>query len=119
MGLFAFVVLFEGVEGTHPPLLDDLVITGELPGDQLFRVLRSEIVVLVDECLPDVLPLHHILRFELDGEVGRSGFEAIDFDDVDDFDRALRQFVEMLEHLDVIAYIEQVVPVKDLGMLEQ
>lgn len=101
--LLVLVVLLEVREGAHPPLLDELVVAGELPGDELLRVPGGEIEVLVEEGPPDVLALQHVLGLELDGEVGGGGLEAVDLDDIDDFDGALGQLVELVEGFDVVA----------------
>jgi len=103
--LLILVILLEMRECAHPPLLDELVIAGELPGDEFLRVSGGEIEVLVEEGPPDVLPLQHVLGLELDGEVGRGGLEPVYLDDVGDLDRALGQLVELLEHLDVVAWV--------------
>lgn len=118
VGLLVLEVLLEVDERADPLLLDELVVAGELPSDQLLGVLGREVVVLVDQRLADVLSLQHVLGLELDREVGRRGLESVDAIDLYDFDGALRQLVELVEDLDVVACVWAEVPVKDLGMLE-
>ena len=103
--LLILVILLEVRECAHPPLLDELVVAGELPGDEFLRVSGGEVEVLVEQGPPDVLPLQHVLGLELDGEVGGGGLEPVYLDDVGDVDRALGQLVELLEHLDVVAWV--------------
>jgi hypothetical protein len=66
VGLLVAVVVLEVVEGADPPLLDELVVAGELPGDFLAAALGGEVVLLVGQRLPDVFALHHVLGCELD-----------------------------------------------------
>ena len=101
--LLILMILLEVRECADPSLLDELIIACELPGDEFLRISGGEIEVLVEQGSPDVLSLQHVLGLELDGEVGGGGLEAVDLDDVDDFDRAFGQLVELLEDLDVIA----------------
>lgn len=118
VGLLVLEILLEVEECTDPLLLDELVITGELPSHQFLRVLRREVVILVDQCLADVLPLQHVFGLKLDREVRRRGLETIDAIDLHNFYRALGQLVELIQDLDVIACVMVEVPVNDFGMLE-
>ena len=63
--LLVLVVILEMQQGRHPPLLDELVIAGELPSHHLPRVPRSKIEVLIHQRTTDVLTLQHVLRLEL------------------------------------------------------
>lgn len=67
--LLAPVVILEMQQGRHPPLLDELVVAGELPSHQLLRVPRSKIEILVHQGPPDILPLQHVPRLELNRKV--------------------------------------------------
>lgn len=116
--LLIFVVVLEVEQCRYPPLLDELVVACELPGDQFAGVAGGEIVVLVYEGASDVLSLQHVLRLELDREVGRCWLETIHSVYVQDLDGAFGQLVELLKDLYVVAWVDWRVPVKDFGMLE-
>ena len=111
------VVVLEALEGADPPLFDELVVAGELPGDILGGVPGGEVVVVVHGAVADVLLFHEVLGEELDGEVGGVEVEFVDVADVEDVDGALGQLVGHLEGLDV-AWVGGGVPSKNLGMLE-
>lgn len=71
----------------HPPLLDELIIASELPGNEFLRIPWCKIKILIKKGSSNIFPLQHVLGLELNGEVRGWGLEAIYLYDVDDFDR--------------------------------
>ena len=63
--------------------------------------------------------LHHVLGLQLDGELRRSGLEAIDFDDVYDFDGEFGKLVKCSNIFILKNIMEKIISVKNLGILEQ
>ena len=80
------VVVLEALEGADPPLLDELIVAGELPGDLLGCVPGREVVVVVHGAVANVLLFHEVLGEELDGEVGGVEVKFVDAADVEDVD---------------------------------
>ncbi len=68
--LFIFMILFQMRQCTHPSLLDELIIAGELPSHEFLSIPRREIEILIEKGSSDILTLQHVLGLELDGEVG-------------------------------------------------
>lgn len=115
--ILLFVVVFKTFKGTYPPLFDELIIAGKLPCHFLSCLSRSEVIVCVHRTVSDVLLLHHMLWLELDRKEWRVKIELIDVFDVDNVDGAFGKLMGDLQSFEV-TWVEWVLPLKDLGMLE-
>lgn len=82
VNLFLLVVRVESLQRVNPLLLHELVIAGELPCNGLLLIFRREIELLKGHRFPDVLHLHHVPGFELDGKVVGTTLKPIDFFDI-------------------------------------
>ena len=71
-------------QSRDPLLFDVWVVTFECPLHFIFVPLGLEGVVFVSEALSDILPLQHVGCTEIDTELWRFHFGALNFSDVDD-----------------------------------
>jgi hypothetical protein len=99
--LLELVVRYQGQNDTDPFLFDEMVVTYKLPWGLLFILFRDEDIAFTGNSPPDVLPFHHVPCVEKDLEYGRRLAGSLNSFDIDDFDRILREFMEVLKNFRV------------------